>query len=129
MAVDAYEEDELLTKQANSKKVGYRVLAYLSRQTTAAEKNWTTAEHEAMSLIYACSKWRHLLLSPSGPAFMKEPVFFVLSDHANLRSILTKQGDDTATQSHCKLKELVATGVSLYHRPDEPLFNSSATRA
>jgi hypothetical protein len=83
------EEHSLLEKQKTAQRAGYRVLSYLSRQTTPAEKKWGTAEWECLALVYAISRFRHYLLG--------EPHFWVMSDHANLAALLKKRAEHSTS--------------------------------
>ena len=80
----------LLEKQDKAKNSSVRVLGYLSRKCKPNERNWgNTAEWECLALVYSISKWRHYLLG--------EEHFFVITDHANLASLLAKKANDSTS--------------------------------
>uniref|UniRef100_A0A0G4F6T3 Reverse transcriptase RNase H-like domain-containing protein n=1 Tax=Chromera velia CCMP2878 TaxID=1169474 RepID=A0A0G4F6T3_9ALVE len=49
----------LLTQEVNGKEV---VIAYTSRALSAAERNYSPVEREALGLVYCCRQWRHYLI-------------------------------------------------------------------
>ena len=83
------EEHPLLESAKTAHRAGYRVISYVSRQTTPAEKKWGTAEWECLALIYAISKFRHYLLG--------EAHFWVMSDHANLNALIRKKAENSTS--------------------------------
>ena len=58
-----------------------RPIAFASRQLTAAERNYTTTEREALAMVYSVKKFRHYLL-------LNPVVFYV--DHMALRYLVNK---------------------------------------
>ena len=56
-------------------------ISYASRQMNSAERNYTTTEHEGLSMVYAVKKFRHYLLA-------NKFVFFV--DHQALLYLVNK---------------------------------------
>eukprot|EP00820_Chromera_velia_P029680 Cvel_12563.t1-p1 / transcript=Cvel_12563.t1 / gene=Cvel_12563 / organism=Chromera_velia_CCMP2878 / gene_product=Retrovirus-related Pol polyprotein from transposon, putative / transcript_product=Retrovirus-related Pol polyprotein from transposon, putative / location=Cvel_scaffold826:34113-36770(-) / protein_length=705 / sequence_SO=supercontig / SO=protein_coding / is_pseudo=false len=49
----------LLTQEVNGKEV---VIAYASRALSAAERNYSPVEREALGLVYCCRQWCHYLI-------------------------------------------------------------------
>uniref|UniRef100_A0A0G4GRB8 Reverse transcriptase domain-containing protein n=1 Tax=Chromera velia CCMP2878 TaxID=1169474 RepID=A0A0G4GRB8_9ALVE len=49
----------LLTQKVNGKEV---VIAYASRALSAAERNYSPVEREALGLVYCCRQWHHYLI-------------------------------------------------------------------
>uniref|UniRef100_A0A0G4G5K5 Reverse transcriptase/retrotransposon-derived protein RNase H-like domain-containing protein n=1 Tax=Chromera velia CCMP2878 TaxID=1169474 RepID=A0A0G4G5K5_9ALVE len=49
----------LLTQEVNGKEV---VIAYTSRALSAAKRNYSPVEREALGLVYCCLQWRYYLI-------------------------------------------------------------------
>jgi hypothetical protein len=56
-------------------------VAFSSKQLSAAERNYTTTEHECLAMIFSVKKYRHYLL-------LNPVVFFV--DHMAIRYLVNK---------------------------------------
>jgi len=62
-------------------EVGKKPIYFGSRQMSAAERNYTTTEREALAVVYACKKFRHYLLG-------YKIVFY--TDHNSLKYLVNK---------------------------------------
>ena len=60
---------------------GEKPIYFASRQMSAAEKNYTTTEREALAVVYACKKFRHYLLG-------YKTIFH--TDHDSLKYLVNK---------------------------------------
>ena len=82
-----------------------RVVQYLSHQLNPIQRKWATVEKEAYAVVYALQKLRPYLLGAE---------FTVYTDHKPLKSLFTKQMDNTKIQRWAVL--LAEYGAKIEYR-------------
>eukprot|EP00820_Chromera_velia_P028323 Cvel_11597.t2-p1 / transcript=Cvel_11597.t2 / gene=Cvel_11597 / organism=Chromera_velia_CCMP2878 / gene_product=Retrovirus-related Pol polyprotein from transposon, putative / transcript_product=Retrovirus-related Pol polyprotein from transposon, putative / location=Cvel_scaffold733:68247-69176(-) / protein_length=310 / sequence_SO=supercontig / SO=protein_coding / is_pseudo=false len=86
----------VLTQMQRGREV---VIAYISRGLSAAEKNYSPTEREALGAVYCCKQWRHYLFGGAA---------YVITDHKPNLAMSDRKVANKRVHIHCQLGIRVA---------------------
>ena len=93
-----------------------RVISYISTTLKTSEKNYSTTEKEAATVVWAVKQFRHYLLGT---------IFEIITDHNALRWLFTKQQNPGPRIVHWIIQMMEYTFIVTY-RPGRKNQNADA---